>query len=102
MESDLAAITAVIEAANLPFDSRRTILWCLGHLPAALERFAQTYESRFAEEVVRLERGMLTALDEQDAPAGAAVRELLRVLHQHLGLPDPPAPAKQRPSKKSA
>jgi hypothetical protein len=102
MESDLAAVTAVIESANLPFDSRRTVLWCLGHLPTTLERFGQTYESRYAEEVVRLERGMLSALDDQDVSAAAATREHLRVLHQRLGLPDPPAPAKQRPNKKSA
>lgn len=102
MESDFAAVTAVVESANLPFDSRRTVLWCLGHLPETLERFGQTYESRYAEEVKRLERGLLAALDEKDAPAGTAVREHLRVLHERLGLPDPPAPVKAKTTRKSA
>lgn len=96
MESDLAAVMAAVESANIPFDCRRTALWCLGHLPATFERFGQTYESRYAEEVVRLERGLLSALDDKDAAAGSTVREKLRVVHERLGLPDPPEAAKAK------
>lgn len=94
MEAELAAVSAVIESASLPFDSRRTALWCLGHLRAALERFSQTYESRYADEVNRLEQGLLAPLDASDAVAAGTARERLADIHERLGL------AALRPAKK--
>lgn len=97
METELTAVAAAVESAKLPFDSRRTALWCLGHLTDALERFRQTYESRYADEVVRLEQGILAPLDGGDTATAGTVRARLAAIHEQLGLAAP-----REPKKKSA
>lgn len=105
MEADLAAVSELVQSADLPFDARRTVLWCLGHLAPALGHLLRTYESRYAEEVQRLERALVKLIDETNAPAGEAVRQRLRVMHEDLGLPAPswpPLVTLPKPRKKSA
>ncbi len=105
MEAELAAVATVVRSANLTPESRQTLLWCLGRLPTLCEGFARTYESRFAEEIVRLEQGVLTGLAAGDPATTDIVLEHLRTLHEQIGLPAPAsaaAPAQRKTRKKSA
>ena len=105
MEADLAALVTFVQSADLPFDARRTVLWCLAHLPQALERLRQTYESRYGDEVIRLERALLSTLQACAPQTADAVHDLLRALHERFGFsvpPDVPSIAVRKPRKKSA
>ena len=86
---EVGGITRLVEAATLASDVRDTVLWCLGQLPALYDRFCQTYESKYAEEILRLEQGVLGKLAEthHSSPVGDAVLDRLRLLHECFGLP---------------
>jgi hypothetical protein len=86
---EVAGITSLVETATLARDVRDTVLWCLGQLPALYDRFCQTYESKYAEEILRLEQGVLGKLAEthRSSPVGDAVLDRLRLLHECFGLP---------------
>ena len=87
--AELAGIKRLVEEATLDSDVRDTVLWCLGQLPARYDRFCQTYESKYAEEILRLERGVLGKLAEtgRSSSVGDAVLDRLRLLHECFGLP---------------
>ena len=87
--AEVAGITNWVEAAALARDARDTVVWCLGQLPALYDQFCQTYEKRFAEEILRLEQGVLGKLAEshRSSPLAEAVLERLRLLHECFGLP---------------
>src|SRR6266852_598907 len=87
--TEVAAITNLVEAATLADDARDTVVWCLGQLPALHDQFCQTYESRYAEEILRLEQGILGKLAEsrRSSPVPDAVLDRLRLLHERFGLP---------------
>ena len=81
---------------------RQTVVSCLKKLPELYEKLASTYESRYADEILRLLRAMLAF-----APGLAEeLISLLRSLHEGLRLPGldlrllAPAPAK--PTKRRA
>jgi hypothetical protein len=70
------------------------VRWCLGRMPNAYRELARTYESRYAEEITRLQRGALVGWV-REAPVGsvAGLRERLERLNERFGLPPlPPAP----------
>ncbi len=87
--AEVAGITSLVEAASLAGDVQDTVVWCLGQLPALYDQFCQTYESRYAEEILRLEQGVLGKLAEtrRSSPVGDAVLDRLRLLHECFGLP---------------
>jgi hypothetical protein len=87
--AEVAGITSLVEAATLAGDARDTVMWCLGQLPGLYDQFCQTYESRYAEEILRLEQGVLGKLAEprRSSPVGEAVLDRLRLLHERFGLP---------------
>ena len=104
--AEVAAITSLVEAATLARDARDTVLWCLGQLPKLYEQFCQTYESRYAEEILRLEQGVLRKLAEtRGSSVREALRDRLRLLHERFGLPSLdsrlPAALPRRSSKAS-
>jgi hypothetical protein len=82
---ELAAIKKTIQSANLPEDSQRKILWCLEHLPGLYEQLFATYDSRFREEILRLEQAMLRPLGRQTKKVAEAIHEQLQALHTRLG-----------------
>ena len=86
--SEIAGITSLVEAATLASDARHTVAWCLGQLPALYDQFCQTYESRYAEEILRLEQGVLGKLAEtRCSSVRQALLDRLRLLHERFGLP---------------
>ena len=87
-QADVAAITSLVEAATLTSDTRNTLLWCLGQLPSLYGRFCHTYESRYAQEILRLEQGVLQKLAEtRCSSVREALCDRLRLLHERFGLP---------------
>jgi hypothetical protein len=87
--AEVGGITRLVEAATLASDVRDTVLWCLGQLPALYGQFCQTYESKYAEEILRLEQGVLGKLAETRGSSSVAdaVLDRLRLLHECFGLP---------------
>jgi hypothetical protein len=92
-QAEIVEITSLVKAAALPGDIVDTVVWCLGQLPAKYDKFCETYQSRYAEEILRLEQGILEKLTEScssrpDAqPLGESVLERLRLLNERYGLP---------------
>src|SRR6266849_4892008 len=95
--AEVAGITRLVEAATLASDVRDTVVWCLGQLPALYDQFCRTYESKYAEEILRLEQGVLGKLAEsrRSSPVGDAVFDRLRLLHESFRLP-PALPPRSR------
>jgi hypothetical protein len=93
--AEVVEITSLLKAAALPGDIRfrDTVVWCIGQLPALHDKVCQSYESRYAEEILRLERGILGKFAEfcpscPDAQAvGESALERLRLLNERCGLP---------------
>ena len=86
--AEIAGITNLIKAA-VGGDAQDTVVWCLGQLPELYDQFCETYERRYAEEILRLEHGVLGKLAEtrRCSPLGEAVLDRLRLLHECFGLP---------------
>jgi len=109
IQDDVAVIGELIRSAGLAADAERTVQWCLAPLSGLCQQFIETYESRFAEEIIRKEQGLLGRLAEAEKAAPAvrqtteAVYERLQNLNERLGLPrvDPaPTPTAKRPRRK--
>lgn len=97
VRSELEGIGNLVKVASIPEEEQRTAAWCIQKMPALCEAFCRTYESRYADELLRLEQGMLTGLGEKDR-SSAEMKELaaalllrFRELHERLGLPEPQA-----------
>jgi hypothetical protein len=100
--AEVAEITSLVKAAALPSDIEDTVVWCLKQLPAKYDQFCATYESRDAEEILRLEQGVLEKLIELPSshrdrpPLREAVLQHLRLLNERYSLPGlvpkPPVP----------
>lgn len=110
-QDDTAVIGELIQSAGLSADAVRTMRWCLEPLPNLCRQFSETYESRFAEEILRKEQSMLGRLAEagQSAPliqqTAQAVQERLQCLNERLGLPRieaAPAPVAARTRRKKS
>jgi hypothetical protein len=94
----LVDLVNLVKASRLPEESERTVLRCLGQLPPLYEKLCLTYESRYGEEITRLERWALKVMAEASSgSAGAALTLANRLgsLHEQLGLP--PLDWKPRP-----
>jgi hypothetical protein len=93
LQAELAGITTLVKAATIPSDASHTVVWCLEQLPKLYAKFYQTRESRYGDEILRLEQGILGELAKSPLPApnvrglGQVVLERLRHLHEHFGLP---------------
>ena len=110
--AEVVDITSLVKAAALPTDIEDTVVWCLSQLPAKHDKFCETYESRYAEEILRLEQGVLEKLTEfcsshrDRQPLREAVLLHLRLLNERSSLPDlvpkPPRAARVRSPKKAS
>jgi hypothetical protein len=87
--AEVVEITSLVKAAALPGDLEDTVVWCLRQLPAKYDSFCETYESRYAEEILRLEQGVLEKLAEfrSTRPEAQAIGEALRLLNERYSLP---------------
>ncbi|MBY0525340.1 MAG: hypothetical protein K2R98_18175 [Gemmataceae bacterium] len=105
---DISEIADVVSAANIPEEQKRTAAWCIKQLPELYEQFCRTYESRYGNEIVRLEQGVLSEVSGK-SPPGADGQQLLdavtvrfKALHERLGLPLlNPKQAPRVPARKS-
>jgi hypothetical protein len=91
---ELEGIGNLVNAASISDEDKRVAGWCLQKLPGLCKAFRETYESRYADEIVRLERGLLMRLGEPKS-ASSPMRELaaalttrFQSLHEHMGLPE--------------
>jgi hypothetical protein len=81
----LSDLAATVEGAAISSDAKQRALWCLGQMSAQYDKLLETYDSRYADEVFRLARGLLENLAGARAAAVAAVAQL-QALHERLGL----------------
>ena len=92
LRAELAGIKSLVKTANMPGDTSHTVVWCLEQLPALYAKFCQTHESRYGDEIQRLEQGILGELAKSPRPSpearavGEVVLERLRYLHERFGL----------------
>ncbi len=90
-QDGVAGITSLVRAAGLPEEVQGTAVWCCRQLPGYYEQFRQTHESRYMDEILRLEQAVLYALagvrQPPDPGVGAVVLDRLRLLHEQCGLP---------------
>jgi hypothetical protein len=109
--AELLTLRSLIQAANLAADVKNAALWGLDQLSRLYADFVRTDESRFADAILRLARGLLKRLAEKQAGedagrVGDALVAQLGELHQRHGFAPLPlkltaAPAGGR-KKKSA
>jgi hypothetical protein len=83
---ELAAISRLVQAARIPDDSKSSIAWCIGRLPALYEQFQATYESRFRDGILQLEQAVLRPLGKMHADVAERIRNELHALHTRVGL----------------
>ena len=107
--AELAGITSLVQTAPVSGEAHHTLAWCIGELPGWYAKFCQTHESRYADEILRLEKAVVGELAEAPAlPEGQAVGEAVldrfRLLNERFGLPglDMPPPRIPRPRSKKA
>ena len=92
---ELAEIRGLIKTAALPDEVSHTVAWCLEQLPALYHKFCRSHESKYAEEILRLEQGVVGKLVEthplspDGQPLQDAVLHRLRLFNEQFGLPRP-------------
>lgn len=84
---EFTTIGQVVRSADLPTPARDTALWCLEQLPRLCQEFQKTYESRYWDEILRREQGIMAELSDGAPEVTAAVLDGLRTVHERLGLP---------------
>ena len=109
MPAELAKLHSLVQKANLAADMKHTALWGLDQLSKLYADLVRTDESRFADAILRLARGLLQRLAEEEAGedaggVGDALLAQLDRLHQRHGfvplrLRPPAAPARGRKKK---
>jgi hypothetical protein len=103
-QAQLAALGKQVRAAAISGDWQYTSDSCFGRLPALYEKFCQTNESRYGEEISRRLLAVLNELasDERNSPEArklsTRITDRLRLLHERFGIPgfDLKAPAPSR------
>ena len=110
--AEVVEITNLVKAAALPNGIEDTVVWCLKQLPAKYDEFCATYESRYAEEILRLEQAIVEKLTELPSshrdrqPLREAVLQHLRLLNERYSLPGlvpkPSRAARIRSGKKAS
>ena len=109
MPAELAKLHSLVQTANLAADVKHTALWGLGQLSTLYTDLVRTDESRFADAILRLARGLLRRLADKEVGedagrVGDALVAQLDSLHQRHGfvplrLRPPAAPARGRKNK---
>ncbi|HEY1860714.1 MAG TPA: hypothetical protein VGG61_10190 [Gemmataceae bacterium] len=92
-QAQLAALGKQVRAAAISGDWKHTSDSCFGRLPALYEKFCQTNESRYGEEISRRLQVMLNELasDERNClearKLSTRITVRLRLLHEQFGIP---------------
>ena len=110
MPTELAELRSLVQTADLAADVKHTALWGLDQLSKLYADLVRTDESRFADAILRLARGLLQRLAEEageDAGrVGDALVAQLDRLHQRHGFAPlclrPPAALPRGRKKKTA
>ena len=82
---ELAAVKDFIRSADIPDDAKHSALWCAGQLPGLFEQLFATYDSRFREEILRLEGSLLKPFGKKGGGVAGEIRARLHALHVRLG-----------------
>jgi hypothetical protein len=98
MPTELAELHSLVQKAHLAADVKHTALWGLDQLSKLYADLVRTDESYFADAILRLGRGLLQRLAEEEAGkdagrVGDALVAQLDRLHQRHGF----APLRLRP-----
>ena len=93
MRADLAGIADLVKTANISEEQKGTAVWCIKKLPDLYDQFCQTYESRYGDEIVRLEKALflrvagISPVSSQAQCLVETITARLKLLHERLGLP---------------
>jgi len=105
LQTELTAIQNLVEAAGIPDRPRQTILSSLKQLPPLYQELMRTYESRYADEILRLVTVVRQALTNSGAlELGETIAGRFTAMHSRRGFPSlglkATAPAKQASKRK--
>jgi hypothetical protein len=90
LQAKLAAILTKVRDVVVPDARTSTAAWCVQKLPALYAGLSATQESRYAEQIDRLVRGLLKELAGGDKEARVVGKDLagrFQRLHERFGLP---------------
>jgi hypothetical protein len=93
MRADIAKIADLINTADISEEQKRAAVWCIKKLPDLYDQLCQTYESRYGDEIRRLEKGVflqVRGISPDNSQAQGLVAKLtarLNRLHERLGFP---------------
>jgi hypothetical protein len=101
--AELATLRSLVQTSDLAADVKHTALWGLDQLSQLYADFVRTDESRFADAMVRLARGLLKRLAEKGAGedagrVGEALVAQLDGLHRRHGFAPLPLKPTAAPS----
>jgi hypothetical protein len=93
LQDQLAALRKEVGAGQISGECKQTADWCFGQLPSLYDKFCQTNESRYGDEITRRIVAVLKELaasKEHTLVAGKMATHItgrLGLLHEQFGLP---------------
>jgi hypothetical protein len=103
---EFVKLANLVKTSTVPLESASTIDWCMKQLPTLYKQLVETYETRYSEKIMQLERGILgqLATEAKTHPdvevLSSAVADAFRDLHERHGLrsldPKPPRKTEAR------
>lgn len=85
MNAVMTTIEGLVQSARLAEECKHSVRWCLGKMPELYTSFFATFESRFREEILRLEQAVLKQVTKEDKKLAANLKEQFQGLHLALG-----------------
>ena len=92
LQAQLATLGKGIQAAAMSVGCRQTAAWCVGRLPGLYNKFQETNESRYGDEITRIVQALLNELtDSEKTHPGARqvadqITDQFLFLHETFGL----------------
>jgi hypothetical protein len=93
LQGQLTALGSEVLAATIPGDWRDTANWCFEQLPALYDKYRQTNDSRYGDEITRRVSALLKALNNtkqngrESQKLAAYIAQRLTLLQAQFGLP---------------
>ncbi|MFN4261582.1 MAG: hypothetical protein ACK4RK_20045 [Gemmataceae bacterium] len=90
--NEFGAMKELVETATLSVETKRILTNCLDQLPPLYDQLCATYDVRFSDKIVRMEKVMLQELGKKlkenidNQQVAAAITDRIRALHQRHGL----------------